>query len=238
MDLKKKVTISWSGGKDSAFALYRILHQREYDVVSLHTVINADNRRVGLHGVPEDLIAQQAAALGLRLEKIYLTTSDQHGEYETLMTSFYDECSRSGIQAVVFGDIFLEDLKTYREKLLAPSGLTGIFPLWGIETTKLMREFIDAGFKTLICAADKKYFSAEEMGRTIDGHFVTNLPAGVDPCGENGEFHTFVYDGPIFHRPVLFEVGEVVERSYSYKMTDSDGSLKTAKSCFLFKDLH
>jgi len=237
MGVKKKVTVSWSGGKDSAFALFKILAQNDLEVVSLHTVLNADNRRVGLHGVHQDLIEKQAAALGIGLVKLYLDPSMDHAAYEKLMRGFYHDCSRSGIDGVVFGDIFLEDLKQYRLNILDHSGLEGIFPLWGLETGTMITDFINVGFKTIICAADKRHFDQTVPGKTIDHNFVDSLPAGVDACGENGEFHTFVYDGPVFRSPVVFTLGSTVERVYQYQVMQSDGSVSQAESVFLFKEI-
>jgi uncharacterized protein (TIGR00290 family) len=233
---KMKVTISWSGGKDSALALYKILQSQKYEVVSLHTVISEENNRVGMHGIREELINEQAKSLGLPLTKLYLESSASHNAYEKLMKEFYQRCSENGIQAVVFGDIFLEDLKKFREDLLQPFNLKGIFPLWKLDTHQLINEFIDTGFKTLLCAADAKYFSSGEMGKTIDQNFLNNLPEAVDPCGENGEFHTFVYDGPIFRKPITFEFGDVVKKDYSFQKR-SENEIQTVESGFWFQDL-
>ncbi|WP_317195251.1 diphthine--ammonia ligase [Chryseosolibacter histidini] len=237
MDSKKKVTISWSGGKDSAFALYKVLQAREFEVVSLHTVINEETKRVGMHGVRETLIERQAEALGLPLQKLYLEGSEDHDAYTRLMSDFYTQCIREHIHAVVFGDIFLEDLKIFREQLLKSSGLQGIFPLWKQDTRQLITDFIHADFKTLICAANAKYFSAAQMGKTIDDAFVRQLPEEVDPCGENGEFHTFVYQGPIFKTPASYVAGEVVKKTYTYHKADASGAPVKIETTFLFQDL-
>lgn len=215
--MKKKVTFSWSGGKDSAFALFRIQVSGEYEIVSLHTTINAETKRVGLHGVRENLIEQQAASIGIPLTKIYLPSSQTNDEYEKVMKGFYQQCSRQGIEGIVFGDINLQDLRQYREQLLMPSSLEGIYPLWNLNTIAMVNDIINSGFKTVICSADGKYFDQSILGRTIDQHFINDLPNGVDPCGENGEFHSFVYDGPIFKKRVEFEKGNVVRREYEIK---------------------
>lgn len=237
MDLKKKVTISWSGGKDSAFALYHVLQSGTYEVAGLHIVINEETKRVGMHGVREALIERQAEALGLPLTKLYLESSESHGAYQQLMRSFYQQCVNHNIDAVVFGDIFLEDLKIFREALLRPSGLQGIFPLWQRDTGAMITDFIHCGFKTLICAANATYFPPAQMGKTIDDAFVRQLPAAVDPCGERGEFHTFVYDGPFFKIPVAYERGEVVSKTYTYHKTDDKGGSEKIETTFLFQDL-
>jgi len=237
MASKKKITISWSGGKDSAFALYKILKSDEFEIVSLHTVINEETERVGMHGVHQILIERQASAIGLPLIKLYLASSESHDAYIKLMLDFYVRCANENIHAVVFGDIFLEDLKSFREALLDVTGLRGIYPVWKLDTATMIGDFISSGFKTLICAANTKYFSKAEMGKTIDDAFVTALPAAVDPCGENGEFHTFVYDGPVFKNPVAFGMGEVVQKKYSYRVFNDQGIPEQAETSFWFQDL-
>ena len=237
MDSKKKVTISWSGGKDSALALYHVLQDKSLEVVGLHTVFNAQNLRVGLHGVHERLIERQAAALGLPLTKIYLEESETHDVYREVMSTFYRESALSGIDAVVFGDIFLEDLKAFRENLLRDTGLDGVYPLWRMKTAPLMEQFLSLGFRTLVCAADAMFFLPGDVGQTIDYNFLKRMPAEVDVCGENGEFHTFVFDGPIFRTPVKVEVGEPVTRSYRYSVKTAEGGIKELSKNFLFCEL-
>jgi uncharacterized protein (TIGR00290 family) len=233
----QRVSVSWSGGKDAAFALYKILVSGRYEVVSLHTVIAEDTLRVGLHGVPEELVERQAEALGFPLEKLYLKTADNHDVYVKLMSSFYRNSKERGIKCIVFGDIFLEDLKKFREQLLQDAGLLPVFPIWKEESTELLRRFIGAGFKTLICSADASLFEKQFLGKTIDPVFLDSLPDKIDPCGENGEFHTFVYDGPIFKKPVEFELGEVIKKNYEFKKINDDGSVSDCRSTFWFQDL-
>jgi uncharacterized protein (TIGR00290 family) len=237
MDLKKKVTISWSGGKDSAFALHKVLQSGAFRVAGLHTVISEETKRVGMHGVRETLIEKQAEAMGLPLTKLYLESSESHSAYERLMRGFYQQCAHEHIEAVVFGDIFLEDLRVFREELLKPSGLLGIYPLWKLDTGQTISDFIRSGFRTLICAANEKYFTPAQMGMTIDDELVRQLPPAVDPCGENGEFHTFVYDGPVFKRPIACKKGEVVAKTYTYQKVDENGTPEKTETTFLFQDL-
>jgi uncharacterized protein (TIGR00290 family) len=180
MDLKKKVTISWSGGKDSAFALYKIIETGLYEVSHLHTVFNADSKRVGLHGVHEELVERQAHALGLPLIKLYLPPTDNHEAYQHLMRSFYRQCGDDKINGVVFGDIFLEDLKMFREELLVDSGLSPLFPLWKLDTKLLIHDFISRDFKTIICAANKELFDRSAVGKTINESFVSKYLSGFD----------------------------------------------------------
>jgi len=236
MITKKKVTISWSGGKDSAFALYRILASNEFDVVNLHTVIDRDSKRVGLHGVRETLIEKQAERIGLDLEKIYLPASGDHDIYKTVMQDFYRQCSARGIDGVVFGDIFLEDLRDFRISLLEPSKLLSFFPLWKLDSTMLLRDFINLGFKTTICSADSRFFSASDLN-AIDSQFLDTLDPLIDPCGENGEFHTFVFDGPLFKSEIQIVRGETVKKTYRYQRKESNGEVKELESSFWFQDL-
>ena len=237
MGLKKKVTISWSGGKDAAFALYKILSSGEYEVVNLHTVMDEETKRVGLHGVSETWIEKQAESIGLPLIKIYLRSSPDHDTYERLMKSFYRQCARQDIEGVVFGDIFLEDLRQYRVQLLKDSGLTPIFPLWDIETPILLGDVVRAGFKARICSANASMFKEAELGKTIDLSFSESLMPGVDVCGENGEYHTFVYDGPIMKKPVRIKPGEIVKKFYTYQRKNMDGKIERIETAFWFQDL-
>lgn len=236
MGLKKRVTISWSGGKDSAFALYKVMLSGEYEVVSLHTLINADTRRVGLHGVHEKILDLQAAAIGLPLEKLYLETSDNHQSFEAVSRQFYIRCVRDKVDAVVFGDIFLEDLRHYREALLADSGLGAIFPLWQIDTRVLIDDFINTGFRTWLCSADARYFTSADLGRTVDHDFIDALPAGVDPCGERGEYHTLVVEGPYFKKKLSLRRGEVIRQGYDFQKKHDDGTLVPARAEFWFQE--
>jgi uncharacterized protein (TIGR00290 family) len=234
---KRKVTISWSGGKDSAFALYKILEAGEWEVKELHTVFNMENGRVGLHGVHENLIGRQADALGLPLVKLYLPATNDHDAYKTLMRNFYSQRKAEGIGEIVFGDIFLEDLKSFRDHLLQDAGVLGIYPLWKKDSRMLMSEFLESGFKTLVCAADKKYFLESDLGKTIDETFLACLHPDVDRCGENGEFHSFVYEGPIFKKRLSFTLGDATNQSYRYQVTTPNGEVIEKESEFLFQDI-
>lgn len=237
MDSKKKVTISWSGGKDSTLALYKAIRSGEYEIVSLHTVLDADNGRVGLHGVREELIDAQANALGFPLVKLYLESADDHQNYRNLMLNYYRRCVEEGIEGVVFGDIFLEDLKRFREELLLRDGLLPVFPLWKEDSAKVMEEFLDAQFKTVVCAADANLFQPEQLGKVVDREFLNSLSAGVDVCGENGEFHTFVFDGPLFKKPVAWTPGELVKRSYQYRRTTEHNTVENLERSFWFQEV-
>ena len=235
--MKKKVTISWSGGKDSAFALYKTMMADEFEIVSLHTVVDEKTRRVGLHGVSELLIEKQAQSIGFPLIKIYLPASKGNDAYKRCMTKFYGQCGKDGIEGVVFGDIFLEDLMEFRKELLKPHGLFGVFPLWGLDSKTLLADFILAGFKTTICSANADLFSEHQLGKILDRQFLDSLSPAIDACGENGEYHTFVCDGPLFKKPIPVTRGEVIKKTYSYGKKNPDGETEVHQSNFWFQHL-
>lgn len=237
MDSRRKLTISWSGGKDSAFALYKISQLQDVEVVHLHTLINVDTLRVGMHGVREEMIDRQAESLNLPLKKIYVQSSSSHEEYSVAMKFFYQQCKSDGIDAVVFGDIFLEDLRLYRETLLATSGLRSEYPLWKSDSSKLLLEFIDAGFKTIVCATNQSCYDANILGKAIDEYFAARLPAGIDHCGENGEYHTFLVDGPLFSNPLSYMLGEQLRKNYEYQVVDDNGTSSRKESVFWFQEI-
>ena len=218
-------------------ALHRIVRSGEFEIVHLHTVIDAETKRVGLHGVREELIEAQAHALNLKLVKLYLPASGDHTAYQHLMHTFFGQCASGKINYVMFGDIFLDDLKAYRDKILAENNINGIYPLWKMNSMKVMTDFLDAGFRTVLCSANARYFLPEDLGKTVDYEFIQNLPVAVDAAGENGEFHTFVYDGPGFLKPIAWRPGALVKRSYSYKVENQDGSNHPVSSDFWFREL-
>lgn len=237
MVIKKRITVSWSGGKDSAFALFKIRQDPAVEIVNLHTLINTDSSRVGLHGVHENLIRLQAEAMGLPLAVLYLQTSESNDAYEKLLKGYYQKMSDEGITHVLYGDIFLEDLKEYRLRVLADSGLHPVFPLWKMDSLQLVREFVAAGFKTVLCATNPLCYEKGLLGKTIDRDFPDRLPDGTDPCGENGEFHTFVYDGPLFRKQIPVTLGETSERTYTTPVQDDSGKVTVHQSSFYFQDL-
>jgi uncharacterized protein (TIGR00290 family) len=206
-----KAVAFWSGGKDSGMALDRVRRGGEYEIVALITTVNAAFGRVSMHGVREELIDLQADAIGIPVQKMYV--DGQGGDdYVPAMRATLEIFKRRDITRVVFGDIFLEDLRQWRESLLSSLGMAGVFPLWQEDTRVLAQQFIERGFKAIVCCTDDAQLQQSDVGRALDATFFQELPAGVDPCGENGEYHTFVHDGPIFRRPVDFEVGETVYR--------------------------
>jgi uncharacterized protein (TIGR00290 family) len=236
MILKKKITISWSGGKDSALALFKVIGFGEYDIQHLHTIIDSKTKRVGLHGVREELIELQAKSLQIPLVKVYLQSSEDLREYENLVKALYKRFHDEGVTHILFGDIFLEDLKFYRESLLRESGLISLYPLWQRRSEQLIFEFLAGGFKTILCSTNEKCFQANLLGKVISGKFIQLLPEGTDPCGENGEFHTFVFDGPIFKKRLSFKLGGVMSKEFSYSVKVGD-LIEHRKSFFYFQEL-
>ncbi len=210
--MKEKIVFCWSGGKDSALALNRVLRDDRYEIVSLLTTCNEHFQRVSMHGVRLELLDQQARAIGLPLEKIFVSRLSSNGEYQQKMSECLLAYQARGVTGCVFGDIFLEDLKRWREENLAKVGLRGIFPLWKIDSRELLREFFAFGFGSVICCANDAWLGAGAVGRAIDAEFIRSLPAEVDPCGENGEFHSFAFAGPVFRQSVKFTVGEKIYR--------------------------
>lgn len=225
--------INWSGGKDSALALHRIRQQGQFSVQQLLTTINGAFGRVSMHGVREELINVQAERLGLPLTTVRLPETASLELYQDTMNEALRPLVAAGITHAVYGDIFLEDLRQWREAQLAPVGLTGIFPLWQVPSLTLLDEFWKAGFQTIVVAVNGQHLDQSFCGRVLDRQFVADLPTKVDPCGENGEFHSFVFDAPYFSSPIAFSLGETVERTYTF--TDADGQQQT--STYYFADL-
>jgi uncharacterized protein (TIGR00290 family) len=218
--VKEKILLSWSGGKDSALALHDLNKSQQYDVAALVTTVTEDYDRISMHGVRRVLLEQQAHALGLPLEKVLITKNASNDEYEQKMRALLDKYYAEGIRAVAFGDIFLEDLKKYREDNLARVGMTGIFPLWKKDTTELARGLTQMGFGAITTCVDGHVLGQAFVGRLIDRQFLSELPPTVDPCGENGEFHSFTFAGPIFRERIPFAKGSVVLRDDRYYFCD------------------
>ncbi|MEM2198436.1 MAG: diphthine--ammonia ligase [Nitrososphaerota archaeon] len=218
--MKKRVVQSWSGGKDSAMAHYIASSKMHLYVECLLTTYNESNNRVSMHGVRLELIERQAEMLGARLMKIPLPPNCSNEKYEERMMRALMSLKEEGVGEVVFGDIFLEDVRRYREENLARAGFKGVFPLWGRDTWELAREFLKLGFKALICCVDTQQAPAELIGREYSLELLEKLPDSVDPCGERGEFHTFVYDGPLFPEPIQFIRGEFVLRDKRFLFMD------------------
>lgn len=225
----KKAFINWSSGKDAAFALYQLQQNSEFEIGKLLTTINTEVGRISMHGLRQELLEQQAGSIGLPLHKVKLNGEVSMQEYSDIMKAECEQLVNEGFTHSIFGDIFLEDLKVYREKQLEEIGLKGVFPLWKKDTSKLMQDFLKAGFKAIVVCTNSKVLDNSFCGRIIDLEFLEDLPEAVDPCGENGEFHTFVFDGPNFERPVNFSLGEKVEKSYSAGKDDKVDCFKDDK---------
>jgi uncharacterized protein (TIGR00290 family) len=224
--MNEKILLAWSGGKDSAMALYEIQKSGGYEIAALLTTVTQGYDRISMHGVRRVLLQQQVEALGLPLHEVFISTKATNEEYESKMKDALTLYQERGVETVVFGDIFLEDIRAYRERNLAKVGMKGLFPVWRRDTNELVRTFIKLGFKAIVVCVDTKVLDSSFAGRMIDEEFLRALPAEVDPCGENGEFHSFVFDGPIFTWPVRFTVGDVVQRdSFCFcDLVDEHGS--------------
>ncbi|MFP4024871.1 MAG: diphthine--ammonia ligase [Thiohalospira sp.] len=231
---KNKAFFNWSGGKDSALCLFNILSKPNWDICFLFTTLNGKNKRVSMHGVSEILLEKQAESINIPLKKLYLPEQTSMDEYNLKMSNILSEAKADGIKHSIFGDIFLEDLRQYREKQLALAGLKAEFPLWGRETKSVAKEFINKGFKAIVVSVDNRYLDQSFAGRIYDDQFIKDLPQNVDPCGENGEFHTFVFDGPVFKKPIAFKKGDIVFKEYQ----SPDKSLPEQTIGFWFCDLN
>lgn len=210
--MKKKTLMSWSSGKDSAWALYQLQNDPEIELKGLICTVNKEFDRVAMHGVRVELLKAQANSIGLPLEIIELPNPCSHEDYAEIMGNFVQRMQNEGIDCMAFGDLYLEDIRAYRENNLAGTGITALFPLWKIPTGQLSREMLNGGLKTVITCVDPKQAPAELAGREYDQAFIDGLPDSVDPCGENGEFHSFVFDGPMFRHKIDITVGEIVTR--------------------------
>jgi uncharacterized protein (TIGR00290 family) len=212
MTLPEPILFCWSGGKDSAMALHALLQQKQFRVMALLTTVTEGYERISMHGVRRELLQRQAESIGLPLYEVRIPSQCVNPVYEARMEQalrlFYDQ----GVRKAAFGDIFLEDLRAYREKNLARIGMTALFPIWKRDTGELIRSFHAQRFRATAVCIDPKVLDPRFAGRELDESFFRDLPPGADPCGENGEFHTFVFDGPIFRWPIPVQTGEVVHR--------------------------
>ena len=238
----KKAVFNWSGGKDSSLSLFYLLQSKEYDVRYLATSVNSKFHRISMHGVRLELLRQQAESIGIPLHMIMMPEMPTMENYDELMEQTLKKFKQEGIDYSVFGDIFLEDLKKYREDRLSRVGMQGVFPIWKKPSHQLVREFIDLGFKAVLVCVDERVLDRSFVGRRLDGAMLKDLPSHVDPCGENGEYHSFVYDGPIFRKPVLFELEKVVYRQYqspenAVNDTSSGNMATKTNTGFWYQDL-
>ncbi|MDN3594598.1 diphthine--ammonia ligase [Zunongwangia endophytica] len=225
----KKAYLNWSSGKDAALSFYKIQQKSEFEIATLFTSVNSDVNRISMHGVRLELLEAQAKSIGLPLQVAELSGNVSMKTYNEVMQTETTKLKNEGIDFAVFGDIFLEDLKEYRDQQLSEIGLSGVYPLWKKDTKKLVEDFIELGFKAIVVCTNAEYLDETFCGRIIDHQFLKDLPEDVDPCGENGEFHTFVYDGPIFSEAIKFEIGEKVHRIYQKEEEGED-------NCFTDED--
>ena len=216
----EKILLSWSSGKDSAMALYEIKKMINYEVVALLTTITKEYDRVSMHGVRTDLLEQQASSVGLPLEKVPIPKNSNNQEYEAQMQNTLEKYLELGVNKVAFGDLFLEDIRKYREERLAKLGMSGIFPLWKRDTKELAHTLIRLGFRAALSCIDSKSLDGKFAGREFDEQLLADFPPNVDPCGEYGEFHSFAYSGPIFRESIRFRKGEVVLRDDRFYYCD------------------
>lgn len=214
------VVLSWSGGKDSALALHTLRGDPRFEVVGLLTTVTSGYERISVHGVRRALLESQAERLALPLTTAEIPPVSDNGVYEARMGEALATLRGSGVSTIAFGDLFLEDVRAYREAMLATAGMRAIFPLWGRDTTELAREFIDLGFRAVAACVDTTALGGTFAGRDYDATFLADLPASVDPCGENGEFHTFVSAGPLFPAPIPYALGDLVLRDERFAYRD------------------
>jgi uncharacterized protein (TIGR00290 family) len=210
--VRPKAWLAWSSGKDSAWALHSVREAGSFDVVALLTTVNRTHGRVAMHAVRESLLEMQAAAAGLPLVKVGIPSPCSNEIYERAMSEAMTQAAGEGVRHVIFGDLFLQDVRDYREKQLARCEMTPVFPLWGVETRALAETMIGGGLRGYLTCVDPRKLGRDFAGRRFDAELLADLPSGVDPCGENGEFHTFACAGPMFRAEVPVTVGEIVER--------------------------
>ena len=209
---RPRTLLSWSSGKDSAWSLHVLRARQEVEVVGLLTTVNEVHSRVAMHAVRVELLEAQAKAVGLPLWKIPIPSPCSNAEYEAAMLAAIERAKAEGVNTVAFGDLFLEDIRRYREEQLRATGVAPIFPIWGMPTMELAREMVESGLRARVTCVDPKQLPESFAGREFDAQFLADLPSHVDPCGERGEFHTFAYDGPMFRHPVPVRLGEIVKR--------------------------
>ena len=231
--MSQPIIFCWSGGKDSAMALHALQQRPDVRIAALLTTVTETYDRISMHGVRRELLVQQAQSIGLPLHEVRIPPQCVNPIYEARMEEALRIYYAEGVRTVAFGDIFLQDLRAYREKNLARIGMTALFPIWTRDTRELIRSFQAARFRAVAACIDPKVLDRSFAGRELDASFFRDLPSGVDPCGENGEFHTFVFDGPIFHNPIPVRPGEIVERdSFIYcDLLPSEGVLGAQRRC-------
>lgn len=228
----KKVVLFWSAGKDSAMALHTILNDENMELVALITTLNEEYKRISMHGIPELILDRQCETLGLPVIKMWVPNKADNDSYELVFLELCRDLKEKGVEVLAFGDIHLEDLRKYREELVNRGGLKAIFPLWKIPTVELMNNFITNGFEAITCCINTGVLSEDWIGRQLDSKFLADLPDGVDPCGENGEYHTFCFAGPVFKYSIPYQTGEIVFKPLKIERLKGE-----SESGFLFLDI-
>jgi uncharacterized protein (TIGR00290 family) len=218
--MPEEVILSWSGGKDSAMAFMELARDPRYRIASLLTTVTSGYERISMHGVRISLLEEQANSLGVPLLKVTIPEGSSNEQYESAMRSVLTRVQVNGVKTVAFGDLFLEDIRRYREERLSQVGMKAVFPIWKRDTCEVANSFLKVGFKAILVCVDSKFLDRSFVGRAFDESLLADLPPGVDPCGENGEFHTFVHAGPIFNRPIRVKSGEVVLRENRFWYCD------------------
>lgn len=228
---KKKAVLNWSGGKDSAHALYKVLQEGEYEVVSLLTTINASTHLSTMHNIPIELLQIQSNHIGIPLKIVGLQPKGTMSDYNSAMDAAVEDFKLQGVTHFIFGDIYLHDVRSYREQQLSAKGITVLEPLWDQSSQQVMNDFLSTGLQTMIVTTMADGLGKSAIGRVIDADFVASLPSGTDPNGENGEYHTFCFDGPIYSSPIPFEMGKPYSKSFDIGL--DDGSTQTFTYCFV-----
>lgn len=228
-----KAALFWSGGKDAAASLHRVVAENVYEVCYLITTLNAEYHRISMHGVRETLLDRQAMAIGIPLKKMWVSKATNE-DYEVQFAKMMAALRQEGIQYIIYGDIFLEDIRSYREKLLQQHGLTGVFPLWKLDSQQLIQSFLKSGFRAVICCVNARVLDESFAGRELSETLISEFPAETDACGENGEYHSFVFDGPVFRERIEFALGEKIFRPVEIK---NAGVVDAAVEGFWFVDL-
>lgn len=218
--MKKPIVMSYSGGKDSSLALYQLMKDPDWEVKRLLTTANYTYKRSSMHGVRTELFQQQAESIGLPLDVVWLSPEDGGDGYRRKMQRALEDYKENGFENIAFGDLYLEDVRAYREKMNETIGMGSLFPVWGIPTTEFAERFIQLGFKAIVICVDTTQLDASFCGREFDQAFLNDLPEGTDWCAEKGEFHTFCYDGPIFSKPILFNKGDQILRENRFQYLD------------------
>ncbi|HQS07048.1 MAG TPA: adenine nucleotide alpha hydrolase, partial [Daejeonella sp.] len=221
----KKAVLFWSGGKDSAMALHRLKQNPQVEIMGLVTTLNSDFKRISMHGIAEKVLDRQAEQLGFPVIKMWVSNQPDNYSYEASFLKTCTQLVEMDVDTLVFGDIFLEDLRIYREDLTTKAGLKTYFPLWKSSSVELQKELSEGGFEAITCCVQSDKLGKDWIGKQLNPEFFMKLPPGIDPFGENGEFHTFCYNGPVFRNPITYETGEVVFKPLQIKQTDRAGFL-------------